>query len=562
MLVLLLLCTQGGEHIMSELSTPMPDSGEEQSHDTPVTRRQLLRTMAAGGVALAGGAALAACGGSPSTSKSNAPVDLTIWINPAVPEVAPPPANWSLYTLVRQKLNINLTVELLPLGNDGITKLSAAAAGNSLPDFFQIISNNLFLKWIPLGIVAPVDSLLPEMPQRTKDRYSNPTLNKIYTIDGKQYALPDSAGTLAKRAGMFIRQDWLTKLGLQTPKTLDDLLNVAKAFTTRDPDGDGKNDTYGFGALIDPTTFTEGLGNYFAPIYGAFGLPESWDYSTPGKPQLSVLNPGFMQGTQFINSLVAAKVIDPDWTTLTTNDFRARWKQGKYGIFWEDFAAALGQSNYAAFDLNFPNGQLVPLAPPVGPNGQSDVASYSTARFAWGVSQKAMSAGKGPAIAKLLEWLNSGEGYYLSGFGQKGVNYNLDAQGNITTTGVATPFTAAAAQPYIQIRNLSLNNSPSELSARYSDYKTKSGRTISLLQVLQTFASMPWIDGTKDGAIQPAANQADIDRYIQEGLVQFATGQKSLTSSSWSTYTQGLSGLGVSDWEAAALKNLQDKNLI
>lgn len=551
---------------MSELSNPISEQSsseeQEQTRDLPITRRQLLRTMAAGSVALAGSGVLAACGGGGSQSTSNAPVDLTIWINPAVPEVAPPPANWSLYTLVRQKLNINLKVELLPLGNDGITKLSAAAAGNSLPDFFQIISNSLFLKWVPLGIVAPVDSLMPLMPQRTKDRYSNATLNKIYTINGKQYALPDSAGTLAKRTGLFIRQDWLTKLGLQTPKTLDDLLNVAKAFTNGDPDGDGKKDTYGFGALIDPTTFTEGLGNYFAPIYGAFGLPKSWDYSTPGKPQLSILNPGFLQGTQFINSLVQAKVVDPDWTTLTTNDFRARWKQGKYGIFWEDFAAALGQANYAAFDKNFPNAQLVPLSPPLGPNGQSDVAAYSTARFAWGVSQKAMSAGKGPAIAKLLEWLNSGEGYYLSGFGQKGVNYNLDAQGNITTTGVPTPFTAAAAQPYIQIRNLSLNNSPSELSARYPDYKTKNGRTISLLQTLQTFSNMPWVDGTKDGAIQPAANQADIDRYIQEGLVQFATGQKSLTTSSWNTYTQGLSTLGVSDWEAAALKNLQDKSLI
>jgi putative aldouronate transport system substrate-binding protein len=73
---------------------------------------------------------------------------------------------------------------------------------------------------------------------------------------------------------------------------------------------------------------------------------------------------------------------------------------------------------------------------------------------------------------------------------------------------------------------------------------------------------MSWADGTTEGAIRPAANQADIDRYIQEGLVQFATGQKSLNSSSWNTYVQGLSGLGVSDWEASALKNLQDKSLI
>lgn len=533
----------------------------EPTSDLPVTRRQLLHTMAAGGVALVGGTALAACGGS-TQSNPNAPVDLTIWVNPAVPEVAAPPDNWSLYTTVRQKLNINLKVELLPLGNDGLTKMSAAAAANSLPDFFQITSLSLFLKWVPLGLVGPVDSLLPLMPQRTKDRYSDTTLNKLFTINSKLYALAEGAGTLGKRAGYFIRKDWLDKLSLQMPKTLNDFLNVASAFTFRDPDGDGKNDTYGFGSLIEANTYQQGLGNYFAPIYGAFGLADPWDYSTPGKVQLSIRNPAFLQGTEFIRSLVAAKVIDPDWTTLTPNDMRARWKQGKYGIFWEDFASALGQSNYKPFDQNFPNAELVPLSPPVGPNGQSDVAAYSKAHFTWGVSQKAMSAGKGPAIAKLLEWLNSGEGYYLSGFGQQGVNFKLDAQGNITTKGVSAPFTTAPVEPYIQIRNLSLNNSPSELSVRYPDYKTLNGRTISLLNTLQEFSSMPWVDGTREAAIKPAANQADINRYIQEGLVQFVTGQKSLNSSSWNTFIQGLNGLGVSAWEAAALKNLQDKNLL
>ncbi|HEY7418737.1 MAG TPA: hypothetical protein VH593_26395 [Ktedonobacteraceae bacterium] len=533
----------------------------EQSCELPITRRRFLQTAAASGLILAGGTALAACGGGNNSANAN---NVTIWINPAVPEVSAPPSNWSLYTTVHQKLNVNLKVELLPLGNDGITKMSAAAAANALPDFFQVsgtIGTSIFFQWVNQGLVAPVDSLLPMMPQRTKDRYSGAELNKLFTINGKLYALAESSGLLNKRAGYFIRKDWLDKLGLQMPKTLDDLMNVVKAFTFQDPDGDGKNDTYGFGALIDPTTYQEGLGNYFAPIYGAFGLPGPWDFSTPGKLSLSVRNPAFLQATEFIRQLVSAKVVDPDWTTLTTDDFRARWKQGKYGVFWEDFAAALGQSNYKPFDTNFPNGELVPLPPPVGPQGHSAVADYSSAHFVWAVSQSALNAGKGPAIAKLLEWLNSGDGYYLASFGQKGVNYNLDSQGNVTTSGVPTPFTAAAAQPFIQIRNMSLNNAPSELTVRYPSYKTKNGRTNTPLQDLQEFANMTWEDATKTGAIQPASNQADIDRYIQEGLVQFVTGQKALNSGSWNTFVQGLSGLNVSAWETAAMKNLTDKGL-
>lgn len=83
------------------------------------------------------------------------------------------------------------------------------------------------------------------MQQRTKDRYSDPQMRKIATINGKMYVLQEKAG-LNKRQGLFIRKDWLDKLHLQAPKTLDDFYNVAKAFTLNDPDGNGKNDIYGF----------------------------------------------------------------------------------------------------------------------------------------------------------------------------------------------------------------------------------------------------------------------------------------------------------------------------
>ena len=43
----------------------------------------------------------------------------------------------------------------------------------------------------------------------------------------------------------FIRKDWLDKLGLEQPKTIDDFYNVLKAFKEQDPDGNGANDTYG-----------------------------------------------------------------------------------------------------------------------------------------------------------------------------------------------------------------------------------------------------------------------------------------------------------------------------
>src|ERR1700738_4572840 len=80
-----------GEHIMSETSSYIFEetSPLEKSFHHPVTRRQLLRTMAAGSVALVGGAALAACGGSGSnTSAVNVTFFTGGWPGDSMPTVA------------------------------------------------------------------------------------------------------------------------------------------------------------------------------------------------------------------------------------------------------------------------------------------------------------------------------------------------------------------------------------------------------------------------------------------------------------------------------------------
>src|SRR5207302_7372285 len=97
---------------------------------------------------------------------SNQTVDLTLWAYPSASEVGSPPPDWFLTRTVREKLNINLKVTFIPPGDDGDTKFNAAAAANGMPDLFQVpTNNNIFLQWVKLGLISPVDSLFPMMPQ-------------------------------------------------------------------------------------------------------------------------------------------------------------------------------------------------------------------------------------------------------------------------------------------------------------------------------------------------------------------------------------------------------------
>ncbi len=299
-----------------------------------------------------------------------APVDIEIWAQATSTQAGTIPEDWVGWKIIRDKLNINLKYTIVPTGADGETKINAAAAANALPDLMQAVSTtNSRNKVIDLnkqGLIVPVDDLLKLMPNRVKTHYSDPSAMAMGQIDGKQMAFVE-VPNLPRREGLAIRKDWLDKLGLQMPTTIDELFNVAKAFTEKDPDGNGKNDTYGLGGFFDGSW---GAGPRFAFFFGAFGVPDLWDWANIDTNfQLAVRNPNFYKALVEFRKWNDAKVIDPDWATINRDEFRIRWPQGRYGIMWEDFCALSCVANYPKFDNNFPNGVWVPLAAPKGPDG-------------------------------------------------------------------------------------------------------------------------------------------------------------------------------------------------
>ncbi len=485
------------------------------------------------------------------------PVDLELWVSASVSEAGPPPADWAVYDIVREKLGVNLKIVMLPTDfADADAKINAAAAANALPDLFQV-NRDTWYRLVEAGLLAPVDDLLPQMPERTKTHYSDEQRNKLVTLDGVMYGLADP-GALPRTDGLVVRQDWLDKLGLKAPTNLDEFMTVAKAFTDQDPDGNGKADTYGFGAFLEsPGFYSMGLGPRFDFIYGAYGVAGVWNLSQDAFG-LNVRNPSYMQATQYVKSLIDAKVIDPDWPTLKKDEFRARWKQGKYGMMIENFAALSTKANYKDFDTNFPEGEFAVLAPPAGPDGKRSLGvSVQSARI-FAVSQTAVAAGKGPKVAGLLEWMSSDEGYYLVGFGQEGVNYVRDEKGFISTEGIPAEkaWTSKEQQPLTQLRNMVFINNDVELKARYVTYKTGNGRTMDPLSFWKGYSEQPWTDATGAAVINPPANAADFTRFYSENIVNFVLGQQAVDEPTWQQFLAGLDGLGAGDLETSAKETL------
>jgi len=510
-------------------------------------------------------AATAAPTKAPEPTTPPKPVDITLWAQATVTESGPPPDDWVVYDILRNELNINLEYVIIPPAGDGEAKLNAAAAANDLPDLFQITSStngrdNLY-QYYQLGLITPVDDMFAMMPERTKNHYNNQVLLDLVSFDGSVYGLPEPP-IIPKREGFVIRQDWLDALDLQAPTTPDELLAVATAFTTQDPDGNGKKDTYGYGAFVEGP----GVGRRFNPIFGAYGVLDLWNFVDADNFGLNVRDPQYYEAMKVMVAMNEAGVVDPDWPTLSKDEFRARWKQGRFGIMWEDFAALTNKSNYAPFDENFPDGSWTPLPALKGPGGEAYYGLNEGNFQIFAVSQRAADDGKKEAIARLLEWIAT-DGYYLLGFGEEGVNFNLDANGFLNLDGIAADqaYNAPERQPYTQLRNqLVFYNTLAEISARYPNYTTDaSGKEMTPIDTyLSFFQSQPWVEGFAKKLIQPPANAADFNRFYDEGIQQFVLGQKELTPENWSEFLAGLDSLGAAEYEAAAKQVLTDAGML
>ena len=504
-----------------------------------------------------------AAGGSEKTTAVNADgtVTINLWYGAAITEAGPIPDDWVGYDILREEHGIDLHLSVLPSNeSDQDVRIQAAAAGNSLPDLFMV-SRPVLTRLVDQGLVAPVDDYYALMPNRTAQQYDADSI-AMSTIDGHSYGFA-SPGSVAKNEGLLIRKDWLDNLGLEVPTNLDELMEVMIAFTYDDPDGNGKDDTYGYGAFIEITSYEEGLGRRLDPFFGAFGCAGTWDLSKDN-PGLNIYKPEYYDAMCFIVQMCKEGVIDPNWISQKKDDFKAAWKSGKYGMMREQHASYAAESNYAPFDANFPDGEWIVIDPPVGPEGKSAVGVYTNVNDGViAVSQRAADEGKKPIIAKLLEWM-AGPGYYMIGWGEEGVNFVLNDRGVPVTDGLADPslgFTQSAVQPLLQLKGLAFYWGEAELESRYPSYVTKvSGKPMSALTTLREMQACPWIK--QAGVDIMPLPSGDLQRYYEQGLAEFVSGNKELNETSWAAFINQLDKLGAREWEAEGVKTAEENNLL
>lgn len=151
------------------------------------------------------------------------------------------------------------------------------------------------------------------------------------TFRGQLVGLPVNPGSIDSAPLLWIRADWLKKLDLEEPKTMNDVLDIALAFAKRDPDGNNKNDTYGLGIAKELYGFFAGLEGFFN---GFHAYPGIWVKDEAGKFVYGSIQPEMKTALGKLQELYAAGGIDQEYGVKNGDLLIQDINSGKLGMFF------------------------------------------------------------------------------------------------------------------------------------------------------------------------------------------------------------------------------------
>jgi putative aldouronate transport system substrate-binding protein len=177
-------------------------------------------------------------------------------------------------------------------------------------------------------------------------RYGSPALKTILAFDPKSFGLLESKGRLVATGmpnniyegvlHLWLRQDWLDTLGLSAPKSMEDILRIARAFTTQDPDRNGANDTIGFAMYKDI------MGGAFGDMFGFFNgykaYPRIWIRNPSGQIVYGSIQPEMKDALLVFQQLYREGVIDKEFGMMDGGKATEATTSGRagmeYGAWW------------------------------------------------------------------------------------------------------------------------------------------------------------------------------------------------------------------------------------
>ena len=344
---------------------------------------------------------------------SKEPKEFTVFLNF---NNMPFDSNWQVWQEAAKRTNVSLKGTISLSNSNEEEAFNLMMSSGNLADIIGYVDASSLEKLGRDGGMIPLNDLIKEHApniQKVLDEDAR-FRQTAYSLDDNIYQIPKNQELKAAEF-WWIRQDWLDKLNLKAPTTVDELHDVLYAFRNEDPNGNGLKDEI--------------------PLFDRAGWKQPdeylylWDtslefYPRDGKMKYEPLEENFKTGVSNMIKWYQEGLIDPEIFTRGASS-RDTLLGGDLGGCTHDWVST---ANYnSTLQETIPGFQMAAIAPPADQNG---VVKERVSRYpgvGWGISSQC----KDPVtVIKFMDYFFTEEGSDLMNWGIEGDTFTRDADGS------------------------------------------------------------------------------------------------------------------------------------
>lgn len=441
------------------------------------------------------------------------------------------------YQEMERRTGVHLEFEMVSSA-DYQTNFNLMIASGNLADMIYVGAS-----YYAEGVDAAIDDgyfldltdLVDEyMPNYERIRTSDVQYELLSTTDsgrlGAVYELRQSKQ--GPWLGLWIRQDWLDDLNLDTPVTFDDYHEVLTAF---------KNEKGATAPLILNFSGSDGE---FGTMSGGLNVLNSWQLDETGKVNFGPYMDAWKEYVTIMHQWYTEGLIDPDFmaTDERTADM-AKVVTGASGLF----AALYTMPSVYEAASEDPNMDLAPVNPPVMNEGDE---GHIRLRDSYTSGNTAISADSEnwEVALRWLDYLYTDEGALLANYGVEGDTFEFNEDGEPEFTDKIL----ANENGWTMTQTVASYLCPSAGIANWSDWTRELAgvpeKDQACYDVWSEFSD-DWrlpssVTLTQDESTERAALYADISTIVKEQTAQFISGALDIEEN-WDAYISALEASGM-----------------
>ncbi|WP_438447330.1 extracellular solute-binding protein [Gorillibacterium sp. sgz5001074] len=353
-------------------------------------------------------------GGSTAETKAAKPKELRMMVGVIGGKT---PEEHTLFEKEVERLT-GIKVKMEKPGGNMNDKLLPAISSGEKYDLIQV-DKPLMEILFDQGVLMPLDDKI-----RASSVLSDPAVfpanewKQVKLKDGKRYGIftKFQGGTMPT-----VRQDWMEKLSLKEPKTLDDYYQVLKAFKEKDPDGNGKDDTYGLttAGLYEIQGFMSGAG-----VKAGYVMKE-------GKRTVPYATEAAVPVFEWFAKLYKEGILDPNFATNDSGKMRDLFLTDRVGMvtYWDAWVGMFNNTRLQKDPAT--TFKAKGLTPAEGPDGK--IIMRRGDPNVWVIP---VNAPDPKTAMEFIEFWSTEKGNVLGTLGIEGQDYTVkDGKVELTQTG-------------------------------------------------------------------------------------------------------------------------------